>query len=59
MERGEGTTRRREMDLRSVQKPLKEKYREDPEASKITLSAKASQQDAPISCSALWRPARR
>jgi len=39
------------MDLRSVQKPLKEKYRNDSEASKITLSAKASQEDVPVSCS--------
>ncbi|MBA3426253.1 MAG: OsmC family protein [Rubrobacteraceae bacterium] len=39
------------MDLRSVQKPLKEKYRNEPESSRITLTAKASQQDAPVSCS--------
>ena len=39
------------MDLRSVQKPLKEKYRGEPGASRITLEAKASQQDTPISCS--------
>lgn len=39
------------MDLRSVQKPLKEKYRSEPGSSRITLAAKASQQDAPVSCS--------
>jgi uncharacterized OsmC-like protein len=39
------------MDLRSLQKPLKEQYRADPKASKITLTAKGSQTDAPISCS--------
>jgi uncharacterized OsmC-like protein len=39
------------MDLRSVQKPLKEKYRSDPGSSRITLAARASQQNTPISCS--------
>jgi len=39
------------MDLRSLQKPLKEQYRANPAASKITLRAKGSQTDAPISCS--------
>lgn len=39
------------MDLRSLQKPLKEQYRTDPNASKITLRAKGGQTDAPISCS--------
>ncbi len=39
------------MDLRSVQKPLKEKYRGEPGSSRITLNAKASQQDVPVSCS--------
>jgi uncharacterized OsmC-like protein len=39
------------MDLRSVQKPLKEKYRSEPGSSRITLNAKASQEDTPISCS--------
>lgn len=42
---------RRIMDLRSVQRPLKERYRNEPGSSRITLSAKASQQDSPISCS--------
>lgn len=39
------------MDLRSVQKPLKDKYRNDPETSRITLSASSSQTDTPVSCS--------
>ena len=39
------------MDLRSVQRPLKKKYRDEPGSSRITLEAKASQQDTPISCS--------
>jgi uncharacterized OsmC-like protein len=43
--------RRMNMDLRSVQRPLKKKYRNEPGSSRITLEAKASQQDTPISCS--------
>jgi len=39
------------MDLRSLQKPLKEQYRADPDASRITIKATGSQTDAPISCS--------
>ena len=39
------------MDLRSVQRPLKKKYRDEPGSSRITLEAKASQQDTPVSCS--------
>jgi uncharacterized OsmC-like protein len=39
------------MDLKSVQKPLKEKYREDPSASRITLKAKGGQTETPIACS--------
>ena len=39
------------MDLRSIQRPLKEKYRSEPDASRITLRAKGSQTDAPIACS--------
>src|ERR671911_825676 len=34
-----------------MQKPLKEKYRNEPGSSRITLVARASQRDAPISCS--------
>lgn len=39
------------MDLRAVQKPLKDRYRSEPGSSRITLEAKASQEDTPISCS--------
>jgi len=39
------------MDLRSLQKPLKEQYRADPSASRITLRAKGAQTDVPVACS--------
>lgn len=41
------------MDLRSLQKPLKETYRSDPQAARITLKAQGSQTDSaiPMSCS--------
>src|SRR6204780_5083378 len=39
------------MDLRSLQKPLKDQYRSDPSASRITLRAKGGQTDAPVACS--------
>src|ERR1700686_4015037 len=39
------------MDIRSLQKPLKEQYRNDPNASKIRLQAKGGQTDVPIACS--------
>src|SRR6202795_270431 len=39
------------MDLRSLQKPLKDQYRNDPNASKITIRAKGGQTDVPVSCS--------
>jgi uncharacterized OsmC-like protein len=39
------------MDLRSVQKPFKERYRSDPQTAQITLKAQGSQTDTPISCS--------
>lgn len=39
------------MNLREVQKPLKEGYREDPASSRITLVARGGQGDAPIACS--------
>lgn len=39
------------MDLRALQKPLKERYRNDSNASKITLRAKGGQTDVPIACS--------
>jgi uncharacterized OsmC-like protein len=39
------------MDLRSLQKPLKERYREDPSSSRITLRAKGGQTEVPVACS--------
>ncbi|HXP16051.1 MAG TPA: OsmC family protein [Terriglobales bacterium] len=39
------------MDLRSLQKPLKEQYRNDPSASRITLRAKGGQTEIPVACS--------
>jgi uncharacterized OsmC-like protein len=39
------------MDLKSFQKPLKERYRSDPAASRITLRAEGSQTSAPVACS--------
>ena len=39
------------MDLRSIQKPLKEKYRNEPGSSRITLRAHGSESESPIACS--------
>jgi uncharacterized OsmC-like protein len=39
------------MDLRSIQKPLKEKYKSDPNSSRITLNAHSAESDTPIACS--------
>jgi len=39
------------MDLKERQAPLKQRYREDPTASQITLTARASEEDEPIACS--------
>ena len=39
------------MDLRSIQKPLKEKYRGEPGSSRITLRAQGTQTDTSIACS--------
>ena len=39
------------MDVRSVQRPLKDQYRQDPASSRITLTAHGKQTDAPVSCS--------
>ena len=38
-------------DIRSLQKPLKEQYRRDPQSSRITLTAKGSETSTPLSCS--------
>ena len=39
------------MDIRSLQRPLKEQYRNDPNASRIMIRAKGGQTDVPVSCS--------
>ena len=39
------------MDIRSLQKPLKEQYRRDPHSSRITLTAKGGETNTPLSCS--------
>jgi uncharacterized OsmC-like protein len=39
------------MDIRTLQKPLKEQYRNDPNASQITIRAKGGQTDVPVACS--------
>jgi uncharacterized OsmC-like protein len=50
---GNGQERQNEvaMDLRSLQKPLKEQYRNDANASQITLRAKGGQTNVPVTCS--------
>ena len=39
------------MDVREMQRPLKARYREDPSAASITLSADGANGDVPVSCS--------
>jgi uncharacterized OsmC-like protein len=39
------------MELREIQQPLKERYRTDPDSSRITLTARGSETDAPVGCS--------
>ena len=39
------------MDVRSLQKPLKEHYRREPASSRFTLTAHGRQKDTPIACS--------
>src|SRR5215468_11122698 len=39
------------MDVRSLQRPLKEQYRREPSSSRITLTAKGSETTTPLSCS--------
>jgi uncharacterized OsmC-like protein len=39
------------MELREIQQPLKERYRAEPDTSRITLTARGSQTDAPVGCS--------
>lgn len=38
-------------DLRTIQKPLKQRYRDEPGSSRITLRATGSETDTPMSCS--------
>jgi len=38
------------MDLREHQAPLKDRYRQEPDAAKVTLTARGSETDAPIGC---------
>jgi uncharacterized OsmC-like protein len=39
------------MDIRSLQRPLKERYRSDPGSARVTLRATGSQTGAPVACS--------
>jgi uncharacterized OsmC-like protein len=39
------------MDIRALQRPLKDKYRQEPTSSRITLTARGKKGDAPIACS--------
>ena len=39
------------MDVRSLQRPLKDRYRSEPGSSRITLRATGSQTGAPVACS--------
>jgi uncharacterized OsmC-like protein len=39
------------MDVRALQQPLKERYRQEPGSARIRLVARGSQTDAPVSCS--------
>ena len=39
------------VDLRAVQKPLNQRYRDEPGSSRITLKASGNQTDTPLSCS--------
>lgn len=39
------------MDVRTLQRPLKDQYRQNPGSSRITLKARGTQADAPIACS--------
>jgi uncharacterized OsmC-like protein len=39
------------VSLRETQKPLKDRYRAEPDAARITLTARGSEGDEPVSCS--------
>ena len=38
------------MELRELQRPIKERYRDDPAAARITLTARGSETDTPVGC---------
>ena len=39
------------MDLREAQRPLKDQYRDEPGAARITLTARGAEGDEPVACS--------
>ena len=39
------------VDLRDIQRPLKQGYRDDPDSARITLIARGAQEEAPMACS--------
>lgn len=39
------------MNLRALQKPIKDRYRADPDASRLTLRVRSDQTDTPVACS--------
>ena len=39
------------VDIRSIQKPFKEQYRREPASSRITITAKGSENSTPLACS--------
>ena len=39
------------MDVRGLQKPLKDRYRDDPGAARITMRAEGATGDSPLACS--------
>jgi uncharacterized OsmC-like protein len=40
-----------DVNLREIQRPLKEGYREDPKTARITLTARGAREDTPMACS--------
>ncbi len=39
------------MDVRTLQRPLKERYRTEPDAGRITLRARSASEETPLACS--------
>jgi uncharacterized OsmC-like protein len=39
------------MDLRTAQQPIKDRYKADPDAARITLTARGTQSGGPVACS--------